>query len=129
MPVERALSDLLASAAGGRRYFGHAENVSPGAGAYLIINRISGARDYAIDGHTGYTASRFQIDAYASSYGAARGAAAEAIAALEGFAGTAGETRILGIFVDGERDLSAADAGEAAHLFRRSVDVMVHHGE
>ena len=129
MPIERALSSLLASVAGGRRDFGFARDVSARDGPYLVINRISAARDYALGGSTGYIASRFQIDAYAETHAAARAAAAEVIGVVDGFRGSVQGTRILGIFIESERDLSAADAGQAEHLFRRSVDLIVHHGE
>ncbi|MEW9838237.1 hypothetical protein [Mesorhizobium marinum] len=34
-----------------------------------------------------------------------------------------------GIFIDSERDLPAADAGEVNQLFRVSIDLIIHHGE
>ena len=128
MSVEQALTDLLAGAASGRRYWGRAENVST-AEPYLVLNRIDGIRDYTLAGASGYVEARFQIDAYAETFGAAIGAAASVISILSGYSGEVAGTRILGVFVDDGRDLPASDAGEVSHLFRRSIDVIVHHGE
>lgn len=121
--MEEAITALLASVAGGRRHWGRApQTVSR---PFLVLNRIDGVPDYVMRGASGYVASRVQIDAYADTYTAAKAAARDTIAALSGYRGGT----ILGIFVVSQRDLPAADAGEVNHLFRVSIDIMIHHQE
>lgn len=121
--MEEAITALLASVAGGRRYWGRApQTVSR---PFLVLSRIDGVPNYVMQWASGYVASRVQIDAYADTYTAAKAAARAAIAVLSGYRG--GD--ILGIFVDSQRDLPAADAGEVNHLFRVSIDIMIHHQE
>ena len=129
MPVEEALTALLAGVAGGRRYWGRAEHVSPSAGPYLRLVKVSAPRDYALSGATGYVEARFQIDVFAESYGAAKTTAEAVLSTLSGYSGETAGVYILGIFIDAERDLDATDAGEVSHLFRRSIDIIVHHHE
>lgn len=128
MAVEEALTALLAGVAGGRRYWGRAPQGDLPA-SFLILNRITGRRDYVMTGADGYVESRFQIDAYAASYTTAKTEARAAVAALSGYRGTTAGTRIMGIFIDGERDLPAADPGEVTHLHRVSIDAIIHHDE
>lgn len=129
MSIEAALTELLSGIASGRRYWGRAENISPAAGAYLVLNRISGSPVYLVPEPSGYTMSRFQVDVYGPTFGAVVAAAAEVRDALSGFRGTVAGTRIAATFIDGQRDLPASDAGDVAHLFRRSTDVLIHHDE
>lgn len=130
MALESALTSLLSGVASGRRWWGRApEGTSPADGAYLVLNRISGIRDYTMAGGSGYVESRVQIDAYAEEWPDARAASAAVITALSAHRGTTAGTRIMGIFVDSERDLDASDAGGVSHLFRRSIDLIVHHDE
>lgn len=130
MAVEEALSSLLSGVASGRRYWGRAENLSAAQGAYLVLNRISAPRNYTLDGPESYIAARFQIDAYAAEYSQARAAADAATATLSGYRGMVLGVRILGIFVDSERDMQANDNQlEAQHLFRRSIDLTIHYHE
>lgn len=135
MAIEEALTSLLSGVAGGRRYWGWREGLSAADGAYLSLYRISAPRDYAMSGPTGYVMSRFQIDVFADQFSEARDATAAAIAALSGHRGTTAGTRIMGIFVDDERDFSSertggvSDAGGVTPLYRRSIDIIVHHDE
>jgi hypothetical protein len=92
---------------------------------YAVLQRIDGARDYHMQGASGYVASRVQIDIYGEKYTVTKKAARAVIAALSGRRGGI----FQGIFLDGERDLPAADAGEVTNLFRTSLDFMVHHKE
>lgn len=129
MAIEEALTTLLAGVAGGRRNWGHAENISASAGPYLVLNRVSGVRDYTMGGASGYIFSRFQIDAYAETYGAARDTAIAAKSALSGYRGTQDGTVIQGIFVEGPNVAPVTDAGEVSHLSRQRLDAIVHHDE
>ncbi|MHA6641347.1 tail completion protein gp17 [Mesorhizobium sp. A623] len=92
---------------------------------YVVLQRIDGLHDYHMQGASGYVASRVQIDTYSEKYTATKKATRALIAALSGYKGGI----FQGIFLDGERDLPAADAGEVTNLFRTSLDFMVHHKE
>ncbi len=118
--MEETLTGLLSGVAGGRRFWGRAPQTT--ARPFVVLTRIDGARDYHMRGPSGYVASRVQIDCYGDTYGAAKTAARAVIDALSGHSGQA----IQGIFIDSERDLPATDAGEVNHLFRTSVDIMIH---
>lgn len=122
--MEAALTALLASVAGGRRYWGRKPQTDP-ARPYVVMSRISGQRSYTYAAPANYVQSRVQIDAYAETYTAARDTAEAIVVALSGYSGGI----IRGIFIDGQRDLSAADAGEVTTLFRVSIDAFVHHKE
>jgi len=124
--MEEAIVALLSGVAGGRRFWTRApQNITATDGAYIVLNRVDGGRDYSMAGASGYVASRVQVDVYAETYTAAKTAARAAVAALSAFRGTQSGVAIQGIFIDSERDLPAAD--EVSHLFRTSIDVIVHH--
>ena len=134
MAVEEALTTLLAGVASGRRYWGRAENISVSDGPFLVLNRVSAPRDYTLAGPSGYVASRFQIDAYGETYIATKTAARAVVAALSGHSGTTSGTRIMGIFVDSERDAEGegtitGQTAAATYPFRTTIDLFVHHDE
>lgn len=105
-----------------RIYWGRAPQADP-ARPYVVLQRIDGTRDYHMQGPSGYVASRVQVDVYGDTYTATKRATRAAVTALSGHRGGI----FQGIFIDSERDLPAADAGEVTNLFRTSVDIMVHH--
>lgn len=121
--MEEALTALLASVAGGRRYWGRAPQAA--ARPYVVLTRITGIRDYHTRGASGLVESRVQADCYADTYSAAKGLARDVRDAVSGHRAVI----FKGIFIDSERDLPAADAGEVNHLFRVSIDLIIHHGE
>lgn len=121
--MEEAVTELLALVAGGRRFWVRAPQGT--ARPFVVLNRVSGVRDYHLQGASGYVASRVQLDSYADSYAEAKAVAHSAIAAMSGRR----TGSIQGIFIDSERDLPAADAGEVNQLFRTSVDFIIHHSE
>ena len=121
--MEEAITALLAGVASGRRYWGRAPQSA--ARPFIVLNRIDGQRSYTTQAPTNHVASRVQVDCYGDTYTSAKGIARAATAVLSGYSGGI----IQGIFVDGERDLPASDAGEVNHLFRVSIDIMVHTGE
>lgn len=129
MAIEEALISLLAGVAGDRNHWGRAEGISPADGAYTRLSWISSVTDYHLAGPSGYIRRRLQIDAFGATYSAARAASDAVRGVLSGHRGTTGGTRIMGIMVDGERDLNEADAGEVNHLFRRSADYIIHYSE
>jgi len=131
--MEEALIALLASVAGGRRYWVNAPAKLPDGSLlpkpYVVLNRITGFRDYAMKGATGFVESRVQCDVYGDTYTSAKTTARALVAALSGYRGTVGQTDIQGIMIDTERDLFTADAGDVQRLFRISIDIMIYHGE
>ncbi len=119
--MEEALTALLANVAGGRRYWVRAPQTEKPP--YIVLNRVSGRRDYTAQKASGYVTSRVQVDCYAATYGDAKALARQVERALSGRRAGA----VQGIFLDSERDLPAADAGDVNHLFRISLDFMIHH--
>lgn len=137
--MEEALHALLTADAGVAAIVGARvtpyERLQGGALPALTYARISGRRDYAHDGPTGFSESRVQLDAWAdpaadaSAYGTAKAAARAAVAAVSGYRGTVGPTRIGGIFVEAERDLRGDTAGDTQRLARVSLDLTIWHTE
>lgn len=121
--MEEALTALLAPVAGGRRYWVRAPQSA--ARPFLVLTGIGSPRNYVMQGQSDYIASRVQVDVYGDTYTAAKADARAAIGILSGYRSGS----ILGIFVDSERDLPTADAGEVKHLFRVSIDIIIHHLE
>lgn len=122
--MEAAIYALLASVAGGRRYWlRKPQDVT--AAPYLILQRISSTPFHLYAGPDGLQDDRIQIDIYAGTYTEARDTANAVIAFLSGYRGGA----IQGAFLDGRRDLPAADAGEVNSLFRTSLDFIIRHKE
>ncbi|KKX28228.1 DUF3168 domain-containing protein [Rhizobium sp. LC145] len=121
--MEEALTALLATVAGGQRYWVRAPQkvLRP----YVLLNRVTGFRDYTNSGASGYVESRVQIDVYADTYTQTKKIARDIIRIMSGYRSGA----IRGIFLDQERDLPASDAGEVTSLFRTSLDFIIHHTE
>lgn len=121
--MEQELTDLLAGVAGGRRHWVRApQGVEL---PFIVMQRISGIRDYVNAGPSGYVQSRVQFDVYAGTYVTARSTAWSLVAAISGHSGGT----IQGVFVESERDLPASDTGEVSQLYRVSIDAIVHHQE
>ena len=126
--MEEAMTSILSTVAGGRRYWVRAPQSSD-TRPYVVLNRVSGNRDYHLKGASRYVQSRVQCDVYDTTYGGAKTTARAVRDAVSGFAGTIGGVQIQRIEVDSERDLPADDAGDITDLFRVSIDLMVHHDE
>lgn len=122
--MEALLTSLLASVAGGRRYWVRKPQADPGK-PYIIMQRATRLPSYHMQGASGYVFSRVQMDVYGDTFSSTKAASDAVKAALSGHVGGI----IQGIFLDGERDLPAADAGEVSSLFRISLDFTIHHGE
>ena len=126
--MEEALTSILSGVAGGRRYWLRAPQ-SLSTRPYIVLNRVSGNRDYHLKGASRYVQSRVQCDVYAETYSSVKATARALVAVVSGYAGTIGGVQIQRIYVDSERDLPADDAGEITNLYRVSIDLMVHHDE
>lgn len=121
--MEETITSLLASVAGGRRYWGRAPQGTPYPN--IVLSKIGGVPNYHMQGASGFVSSRVQIDIYAETYTATIATARAVKALLSGYS----SDDIQAIFIESERNLPAADAGEVTNLFRTSIDVTIHHGE
>ena len=126
--MQEALTSILSGVAGGRRHWVRAPQ-SLSTRPYIVLNRVSGNRDYHTAGASGYVRSRVQCDVYAETYGSAQTTARAVRDAVSGFVGTVDGTQIQFITIESERDLPVDDAGDVTNLFRISIDLMVHHDE
>lgn len=90
----------------------------------IILHRVSGTRNYTMQGSSGFVQSRVQVDCWAQSYAAAKQAARAVIAAVSGLR----NADFQGVFVEGEQDTFEIGAG-AAELNRTSLDLIISHPE
>lgn len=120
--MQELLTSLLAPVAGGRRFWVRAPQkaVRP----YVLLQVISAPPNYHMRGASGYVPIRVQIDVYANTYTEVTVISRQIKGILSGH--VAGP--IQGVFVESERDLPAADAGDVNNLFRNSIDVIIHYG-
>lgn len=122
--MEAALYALLAPVAGGRRYWGRSpQGTTPRP--FIVLQHISEQRSYHYQGDSKYVADRVQIDIYGDSYTTVMSSAKQVKAILSGHR----SLPIMAIFIDAQRNLPAADPGEVTHLFRTSIDIIIHHQE
>lgn len=125
--MEEALVAILLKSAGltalvsTRIHWGRAPQAAPAP--YVVLQVISTSPDYTMQGSSGYRPSRVQADVYSQTYTGAKKISRAVTSALSGRR----TGQIQSIFLDGERDLPAADAGEVTNLFRVSLDFMIHH--
>ena len=94
-----------------------------------ILQRVSGQRQYNLQASDGLVNSRVQMDVWASTYISAKTASRAIVAALTGYKGTVGNTKIQGIFINGERDLPDEDNDANNRLYRVSIDALIWHTE
>lgn len=126
--MEEALTALLLGATplttltGNRINWGR-QPQNDGGRPYIVLQQIGGAPSYHMSGASDYVASRVQVDVYGETYTSTKRTARALIAVLSGYSGGI----FQGIFLDAQRDLPAADAGEVTTLFRTSVDFLIHH--
>lgn len=121
--MEEVLTGLLSTVASGKRHWGRAPAGT--AAPYVVMNRIDGIPDYTMQGPSRLVSTRVQVDVYAATYTAARILGRQVATILSGYKNGS----IQGVFLDGQRDLPAEDAGAVAVLFRVSLDFIIHHLE
>lgn len=121
--MEEELTAMLGGISGGRRHWGRAPQGA--ALPYIILQRTGGTPVYTMKGESKLSPGRFQIDVYSKSYPEMVAITREIRTALSGFS----NDEIQGIFIDAERSLPAADAGEVNPLFRTSLDIITFLGE
>lgn len=91
----------------------------------VIYMKISGMRDHALSGPTGHAHPRFQIEAWATTYSAAKGLARAIRQALDGYSGTVGDVEIGSILIESERDFYEPEV----KCHRTIMDFMIWHTE
>lgn len=92
---------------------------------YVILSVISADPDTTMQGRSGLETFRLQIDSYAEQKLSTVRIAQAAFEALEKAQGPQGAGTLQRAFLDSKRDLPAAGAEGAPHLFRRSTDVII----
>ncbi len=91
----------------------------------VVLNRISGGRDYHMEGASGLVQSRIQADCWALTYKDALKLSRAVRGALSGYRG--GDTQ--GAFIEAERQSVEKEADGAQRYFRVSLDFMIWHAE
>lgn len=94
---------------------------------YTILQKPNRLVDMHMRGPSGLTTTRVQIDHYGDTYLSVLAASRAFSAALIGYSGSYSGINFQGIFLDAERDLPAADAGDVNQLFRISSDFIIWH--
>lgn len=92
----------------------------------IVLHVIDGVPVYVDEGETGLTATRVQIDCWATNYAAAKEAARAVKARLSGARVVFGGVEFQAVFTDSEQDLFERGQG-GEELYRTSIDVMVWH--
>lgn len=95
----------------------------------VIFNKISGPRVATLDGPTGLAQPTFQIDAYATTYLAAKNLANAVRIALDGWRATDGAVVIQGTSLLGERDGIEEGMSPPDRWFRCGMDYEISHTE
>ena len=87
----------------------------------LVYNRVSGLGSHHMQGPSGLSRPRYQIDAYAQTPDEANALADLVKFHLDGFQGLMGSVNVQGVFFDTEREDYQADV----NLFRVSRDYII----
>lgn len=93
----------------------------------VVVNVISGARQYADDGEVGLADVRIQIDAWALTFTDAKRLGRAVTAALSGFDGQVNDVEFQSVTQEDERDLQEGGSNAAEYRFRNSRDFIVWH--
>ena len=88
----------------------------------IVLNTVSDADDYTLQGPSGATQARIQADCYATTYGGAKLLSRAVRSLLSGYQGGS----LQGVFLAGSRDGREGGSNEAARPYRVSMDFMVH---
>ncbi len=127
-----AITDIVGSGANARIYPEHLPQ-KPTLEA-ITFKLVSAPRIHASGADPGIVRSRWQIDAWAKTYRAARdlGDAIRgdgAASAFSRWSGTLDSTAVQDIFLENELPLTEPGGGEGDMLYRNSQDYMVHYKE
>ena len=91
----------------------------------ILYTRITGIRDHVLSGPSGHAHPRFQIEAWAETYAAAKALAAAMREALDGYSGTVEGVDIGSCLIDSERDIYENEI----EVYRVVQDWMIWHSE
>lgn len=123
--MEVELTQLLASVAGGRRYWSMApQNISLSDGPYVVLFRVDGVPGYTYQGRDGLVTSRVQANCYGPTYSAAKATANALMAAVDIYRG--GSIQLITVDSEG-RDLTDTNPSTSERVFVVSVDLIIHH--
>lgn len=84
----------------------------------IVLNVVSGAERYTMQGPDGLSVARVQVDCWAQDYGQAKGLSRAVLAALSGYRGGG----FRGVFHETTRDSREGGSNEAERPFRVSLD-------
>jgi hypothetical protein len=91
----------------------------------IVYYKVTGMRDHHLQGPSGLAHPRFQVEAWATTYDAAKALANAIREALDGYSGTQGTVRIGSILIESERDTYE----DAVSCHRVIMDFYVWHSE
>lgn len=91
----------------------------------ILFFKVTGKRDHHLQGPSGLAHPRFQVEAWATTYDAAKALANAIREALDGYSGTQGTVVIGSILMESERDTYE----EAVSCHRVIMDFFVWHSE
>lgn len=105
----------------------HWGRLPPGVTAlpYVILQVISGPRDYHSTGASGLIQSRLQVDSYGESADDAAAVHRAVEDLLSGYKGAGQGVIVQGAFLENERDLNSKTVGGETLLFRKSDDFTI----
>lgn len=95
----------------------------------ISLHRVSGVRDYAMEGPTGLVESRVQVDCWGETYVSALDVARAVRDLLSGIRQTTGGIELQGVFISGERHDYEKDGNAAEAFHRVSMDFQIWHSE
>jgi len=91
----------------------------------VVLHRISGGRDYHMQGPSGLVQSRIQIDCWALKYSDAMKVSRAVRGVLSGYS----EGDLQGAFIESERQSVEKETDGAQRYHRVSLDFMIWHAE
>ena len=91
----------------------------------IVYYKVTGMRDHHLQGPSGLAHPRFQAEAWATTYDAAKALANAIRCALDGYTGTQGTVDIGSILIESERDVYE----DAVSCHRVIMDFFVWHSE
>ena len=91
----------------------------------ILFSKVTGMRDHHLQGPSGLAHPRFQVEAWATTYDAAKTLANAIREALDGYKGTVGTVVIGSILIESERDFYE----DAVSFHRVIMDWFIWHRE
>jgi len=91
----------------------------------IVYYKVTGNRDHHLQGPSGLAHPRFQVEAWATTYDAAKALANAIRVALDGYKGTVGAVAIGSILMEAERDTYE----DVVSCHRVIMDFFVWHSE